>query len=56
MRLLQTQPSIQTQKQADEELKFTCTDKKPKAKYVIFDEDVWLCTEHYSQLQKEVFS
>jgi len=36
-------------------MKFLCDDDEPKFKYVIFNEELWLCAKHYSQIQNEIF-
>jgi hypothetical protein len=35
-------------------MKFQCDDNNSKFKYVIFNEELWLCAEHYSQIKNEI--
>lgn len=35
-------------------MKYVCDDSNDKIKYVIFDEELWLCSKHYSDLQKNI--
>ena len=37
-------------------MKYTCNDSNEKIKYVIFDEELWLCNKHYSDLQKNILN
>lgn len=37
-------------------LKYVCKDTRQKIKYLIFDEELWLCAEHYTLLQNEVLT
>ena len=36
-------------------MNYTCNDSNEKIRYVIFDEALWLCAKHYSDLQKNIF-
>ena len=37
-------------------MKYTCNDSDEKIRYVIFDEELWLCWKHYSDLQKNILN
>ena len=37
-------------------MNYTCNDSDEKIRYVIFDEELWLCWKHYSDLQKNILN
>jgi hypothetical protein len=37
-------------------MNYTCNDSDEKIRYVIFNEELWLCKKHYSDLQKNILN
>jgi hypothetical protein len=37
-------------------MKYTCNDSDEKVRYVIFNEELWLCVKHYLDLQKNILN
>lgn len=37
-------------------MKYSCNDSNEKIRYVIFNEELWLCAKHYSDLQKNILN
>jgi hypothetical protein len=37
-------------------MKYTCNDSNEKVRHVIFNEELWLCAKHYSDLQKNILN